>query len=373
MRDITAMDSGHPHNPSFCLQLIFVILLTYRLFQPSSPIGNDLHEGFVTSAAISTQSHRGHKLSSLKLTRSQHDRHQQKRVEHLCLSSLILLLAGDVQINPGPKGKAVSIYPCGYCEKPVNWSHLAVCCDNCSIWYHKSCENLDTEDMSRLGHESVAWHCYKCGNINIDSFTFNSFQLRTSNEYYPLSEDASSIGIASFSSENPPSPIFISSPKQHGGADSKRPSSGSVRSHHSTSGSQSSQQTSSTSSNLRTEKKSNLRVLTVNCCSIRKNKSEFAAAVDYIKPDIICGTESWLSGIKPGMNPAHDAIKSSEVFPQSHIFYRNDRESAGGGVFVGVSKSTTSDNKPELSTKCEVVWTKIRRLGTIFWLGVLRI
>ena len=63
------------------------------------------------------------------------------------------------------------------------------------------------------------------------------------------------------------------------------------------------------------------------------------------------------------MNPAQDAIKSSEVFPQSHIFYRNDRKSAGGGVFVGVSRNTTSDNKPELSTKCEIIWTKIKLKG----------
>jgi hypothetical protein len=39
--------------------------------------------------------------------------------------------------------------------------------------------------------------------------------------------------------------------------------------------------------------KRNLKMLTVNCRSIKDKTSEFTAAVNYIKPDIICGTESW--------------------------------------------------------------------------------
>ncbi|KAH3871246.1 hypothetical protein DPMN_034440 [Dreissena polymorpha] len=49
--------------------------------------------------------------------------------------------------------------------------------------------------------------------------------------------------------------------------------------------------------------KTNLLLLTVNCCVLRTNRSEFIAALDYIKPDLICGTESWLRGVKPGADP----------------------------------------------------------------------
>ena len=52
---------------------------------------------------------------------------------------LLLLIAGDVEVNPGP-----TIFPCGYCERAVDWSHRAVCCDECSFWYHKSCTDKDT-------------------------------------------------------------------------------------------------------------------------------------------------------------------------------------------------------------------------------------
>jgi hypothetical protein len=37
--------------------------------------------------------------------------------------------------------------------------------------------------------------------------------------------------------------------------------------------------------------------------------------MNYTKPDIFIGTESWLKGVKPGKDPTTDAIKSSEVFP----------------------------------------------------------
>ncbi|WAR10776.1 hypothetical protein MAR_035852 [Mya arenaria] len=74
--------------------------------------------------------------------------------------------------------------------------------------------------------------------------------------------------------------------------------------------------------------KKNLRIMNVNCRSIRDKTAEFKVANSYIKPDIICGTESWLHGIKPGKT-SPDAIKSSEIFPEEYTIYRNDRGSRG--------------------------------------------
>ena len=44
-----------------------------------------------------------------------------------------------------------------------------------------------------------------------------------------------------------------------------------------------------------------LRILTANYRSIRdkKNKAEFHVTLNYTKPDIVLGIESWLKGIKP--------------------------------------------------------------------------
>ena len=50
---------------------------------------------------------------------------------------LMLILWGEVEINPGPGAK--STFPCGYCELAVNWSQKGICCDDCSLWVHKMC------------------------------------------------------------------------------------------------------------------------------------------------------------------------------------------------------------------------------------------
>ena len=67
-------------------------------------------------------------------------------------------------------------------------------------------------------------------------------------------------------------------------------------------------------------KKTNLRLSTVNCCSIRDHKSEFIAALDYVKPDLICGTESWLKGVKPGKEPSKMQSRPVNFFQMTLLY-----------------------------------------------------
>ena len=71
------------------------------------------------------------------------------------LTILALFLSGDIQTNPGPRHQPV--YPCGFCELAVSWSpnEEAVCCDECSIWYHRSCLEMCTKDYSLLQRSNV--------------------------------------------------------------------------------------------------------------------------------------------------------------------------------------------------------------------------
>ena len=78
-------------------------------------------------------------------------------------------------------------------------------------------------------------------------------------------------------------------------------------------------------------------------------RAEFTASVDYIKSDVIFGTESWLK----------TNIGKSEVFPEEYIPYREDRATLARGVSILVHKSFTSSAMPELKGICEVVWAKI--------------
>ena len=42
----------------------------------------------------------------------------------------LLLLAGDVEVNPGPGG---SSFPCGLCEIDTNWSNGGIACEHCDV------------------------------------------------------------------------------------------------------------------------------------------------------------------------------------------------------------------------------------------------
>ena len=41
------------------------------------------------------------------------------QISKTTLLTLILILSNDIELNPGPRN--ASIFPCGYCDQPVNW------------------------------------------------------------------------------------------------------------------------------------------------------------------------------------------------------------------------------------------------------------
>ena len=78
----------------------------------------------------------------------------------------------------GAKARA-KIFPCGYCEREVSWAHMAVACDACDIWFHRSCHSLSIREYENLGNED-SWRCYRCKTIVNDSFSYHSYELAVS-------------------------------------------------------------------------------------------------------------------------------------------------------------------------------------------------
>ena len=111
---------------------------------------------------------------------------------------LFLLLAGDIAINPGPTHLNKTVYPCALCENPVTWSTDGVCCDECSLWHHRSCIEMSIADYNLLHRSHVQWLCYKCNSINVDSFTYHSFELKSSNSFSVLSDRYSVVHVFVF-------------------------------------------------------------------------------------------------------------------------------------------------------------------------------
>ena len=86
-------------------------------------------------------------------------------------------------------------------------------------------------------------------------------------------------------------------------------------------------------------------------------KAEFYSLLNCHNPDIVIGTESWLT-----LNHL-----DCEIFPQSlgYTSFRRDRcsETKGGGVFILVRNTFVATEQKELQTDCEILWVKLELEG----------
>ena len=261
---------------------------------------------------------------------------------------IAMLLCGDIQLNPGP---VKNVANCGYCEIPCDWSMKAICCDNCSIWFHKSCVSMTTQEYVRIGeHESEHWPCPRCKSINVQSFTFMSFNVSTSNRYEMLDDSVFHTTVSSLPSiaaELEFDPGLASSPKSASNVLSGRAASSSVRT--------ASSETSHLS--VRNDSSTNIRLLLDNCNSARGKPAEIAGLLDYAQPDVLLLTETKLS----------PAVKSAEFLPQNYLpAYRKDRNLDGGGVLVAVRKGLIVDEVPleGIASSCELTCVRVSTNGT---------
>ena len=369
---------------------VLIFLLAASLYKNfTSPPGQDFFSAC------------GPLVSSPRTFRALEEPKQPKKVSAVFLLSI--LLANDVHANPGPRN--ASVYPCGLCQQNVKTN--AVACDECSVWFHKTCMELNSHDLELLQRSHVQWICFKCDSMNCDSFTFTSFTC-SSNMFGPLSEPED-YSLGSLHSGTSFSPIKASTPRKR--TDSQRQSqtshclstsldfvntqrtvndqkdkvspvtppptplsparTSSLPDTQAPQKNPTPEQPSQTRDfnkkdqafSFKIKDKDNLRIMTINLKSIRNKKAEFSALLELYKPDIVCGTESWLRGERPGSSKEQDGIKSSEIFPSHYTAYRNDRATVGGGVFVLAHQDLVVEEKPELITDCEIQWVKLQIRG----------
>ena len=237
------------------------------------------------------------------------NRHTKSLTTKIFIS--LLFLCGDIQLNPGP-----CKFPCGICGKPVKVNQKGIQCDFCDIWHHKKCLNMDNIIYEALANTSCVWECCSCGLPNFSSSLFDSLQnLSHANQF-------SSLNTSSYS--NLGSPAHASSPS---------------RTNQSRCGGQRS-----------------LSILIVNFQSVMAKNQHIAHLVEETKPDLIIGTETWLT-------PDHST--SEILISDQYTIERRDRTNdPHGGVLIAAKKHLSISREYELETDCEILWCKVKLTGT---------
>lgn len=245
------------------------------------------------------------------------------RLSALYIIPLLLTSCHYPEPNPGPR---MPKYPCGQCYRAVKNLDEGVLCDKCNTWFHIKCENIPSDMYKNclLGSD-FSWYCTNCGLPNFASSLFDTSLIpETTNMFDSLNDSDLSLNLT-----NPGSPQMTSSPKhtmnrkiaKHG----RRPLPND------------------------TEK---VRIMVVNCQSLRQKKDIFQTAIGRINPDVIIGTESWLD----------PSLKNGDIFPEEFKgnVYRKDRKNdKHGGVFVAIKNTYVSEEAEELKCNAEIVWAKM--------------
>ncbi|CAC5359114.1 unnamed protein product [Mytilus coruscus] len=290
------------------LHLVILSILFHKLYnqpvQMNTPA--DLIDSFGNMHSISSVYFTNHRA----ITDKSHQRYIKQSKTYLCL--LVLALSGDTEINPGPRTPR---WPCGTCGKAVTWKQKALCCDSCDVWYHANCQGMSSNVYQCMDSSNISWACIKCGTPNFSSI-FDLTIPETSNLFSPLSEH--SVG-------SPGLPEATSSPIKQ------------------------------TYVKKAQKKETPLKILTINFQSIKNKKAELDEIISSVQPEIILGTETWLSS----------DILSSEFFPANdYTVYRKDRPPSNnnqsyGGVLIAISTQLLSNEIRELQTDSESIWAEI--------------
>ena len=212
-------------------------------------------------------------------------------------------------------------FTCGVCtQEVIDFGARAVACNTCDRWIHKLCVGMLTEEYETLAESSMPWYCPDCGTPNHSTVIYD----------IPVSDSShSSFSFSSFSSNLSPTSPETCDPSIHTFSSISDTSLHSVGSP----GATSSPKPSATQAN----NKKSLRILVINFQSVRKKGKNIDVLVESTHPDIIFGTETWLSG----------DIPSTYFFnPQlGYTVHRHDRPNdPHGGVLIAVKNDLELTN-----------------------------
>ena len=258
---------------------------------------------------------------------------------------LMLILCGNIETNPGPRTALAEIFPCTYCDLPVNYGEKALCCDECSVWLHKSCLCMKTTAYDKLELDADSnWYCLRCRTKNSSLYHSYEYTVATQNSFSVLSSIPEDDVFASPTNSRP---IAQSSPV----GTHTVPKAASVNSSLGSTSSSTDTGTSSKSTQEMPHKGRNWRSLVVNINGIRGKIACIENLIDHTKPDAIMINETKL---RPD-------IGTPEIIPGEwgYTVHHKDRpNSDGGGVMLLVRDCYTSQLIPYNGDR-EIIWVEV--------------
>ena len=201
------------------------------------------------------------------------------------LACSLILLSGDVELNPGPGPR----HPCGSCSRLVRSNQCGIYCEVCFLWYHTSCIGMTHSEYDRLSNSDEAWCCDRCFKEALPFFDASltdddvDIHNNTRNSSIHTSNDNANDHISSLHHPSR-SPI--------------------------------------------------LKILYANCRSLITNLDALRAYTASCNPDIVALCETWLD----------ETIFDVDIFLPDYYVIRRDRNCRGGGVLLYIKDniSTTS-------------------------------
>ena len=189
-------------------------------------------------------------ISPVAQTCSMHKRPSKKRVLQIIFSISFVLFLFAFTGNMDSDSTQNPTFPCGKCS-PQSDDHQGLQCDTCNIWFHAVGNML----YDYLSNSNCSWHCTKSDSINYSLGSVSDLNSFASvNSFNALHSPDKGFQPASSSTPSKrQSPKTIVSPPPA------------------------------------------LKVFHINFQSLREKKLQFFSFVELNKPDIIVGTETWLT------------------------------------------------------------------------------
>ncbi|XP_060607821.1 uncharacterized protein LOC132759963 [Ruditapes philippinarum] len=223
----------------------------------------------------------------------------------------LILLAGDIQVNPGPIRN-----PCFKCCRPIASTHRNVKCVTCNHKWHIKCQQISPREFTSLYSNLESWMCNACSKLSLSKEIPSADEIHNSSNSHVIN----SKGVNSSNLE---------SNQQHQNVSST------IR---------------DSCENINCFERKGLHFIHFNVCSLLPKMSELRQIATKFKFSAIAITESWLD----------NSVTDNEVIIQGYNVIRKDRNRSGGGVCLYIHEDLAFTERQDLETEhLEIVWADL--------------